>query len=64
MKLTEDARVIVDANQQTSVSGCYSAGDNMTGLNQLGVAMAHGEIAAVAIHNRFRERDNLKLIVD
>ena len=53
--LEEDRRVKVDAHQETCVPGVYAVGDVVTGLNQLGVAMAQGEIAAVAIHNRLRE---------
>jgi thioredoxin reductase (NADPH) len=33
----------------------------VTGLNQLAVAMAQGEIAAVDIHNRLRAREGLRL---
>ena len=35
---------MTDAHQRTSIEGCYAAGDIVTGLNQLGVAMAQGEI--------------------
>jgi len=50
----EEGRIITDKHQRTSVDGCYAAGDIVTGLNQLAVAMAQGEIAAVDIHNRLR----------
>jgi thioredoxin reductase (NADPH) len=53
-----DGRVVTDGHQRTSVKGCYAAGDIVTGLNQLGVAMAQGEIAAVDIHNRLRDEEN------
>ena len=59
--LLEDHRIVADHHQRTSVEGCYAVGDIVTGLNQLGVAMAQGEIAAVDIHNRLREREGLKL---
>jgi thioredoxin reductase (NADPH) len=59
--LHADRRIITDAHQRTSIEGCYAAGDIVTGLNQLGVAMAQGEIAAVDIHNRLRARDGLRL---
>lgn len=59
--LHADRRIVTDAHQRTSVEGCYAAGDIVTGLNQLGVAMAQGEIAAVDIHNRLRAREGLCL---
>lgn len=57
----QDGRIETDLHQRTSVEGCYAAGDVVTGLNQIGVAMAQGEIAAVDIHNRLRRRDGLWL---
>lgn len=53
--LEEDRRIKVDAHQATRVPGLYAVGDVVTGLNQLGVSMAQGEIAAVAVHNRLRQ---------
>lgn len=52
--LEEDGRISTGSRQQTNVEGCFGVGDVVTGLNQLGVAMAQGEVAAVAIHNRLR----------
>ena len=54
---TEDGRIVTDAHQRSSVPGCYAAGDVVTGLNQIGVAMAQGEIASVDIHNRLRRAE-------
>jgi thioredoxin reductase (NADPH) len=45
----------VDAHQQTSVRGCYAAGDVVRGLNQISVAEGEGAIAATDIHNRLTE---------
>jgi thioredoxin reductase (NADPH) len=59
--LHPDNRIITDDHQRTSLDGCYAAGDIVTGLNQLGVAMAQGEIAAVDIHNRLRSREGLRV---
>ena len=59
LDLHGDRRVITDAHQRTSLDGCYAIGDIVTGLNQLGVAMAQGEVAAVDIHNRLRAREGL-----
>jgi thioredoxin reductase (NADPH) len=61
VELQSDLRIVTDAHQRTSIEGCYAAGDIVTGLNQLGVAMAQGEIAAVDIHNRLRAAEGLCL---
>jgi thioredoxin reductase (NADPH) len=42
----------VDAHQQTGVTGLYAAGDVVTDLHQLSVAIGHAALAATAIHNR------------
>lgn len=42
----------VDDHQQTTVDRLYSAGDVVTDLHQLSVAIGHAAIAATAIHNR------------
>ena len=59
LKMSDDCRIFTDGHQRTSVEGCYAAGDVVTGLNQIGVAMAQAEIAAVDIHNKLREREGL-----
>ncbi|MDP2357015.1 MAG: NAD(P)/FAD-dependent oxidoreductase [Beijerinckiaceae bacterium] len=61
VRLHEDARIIVDEHQRTSHPRCYAAGDIVTGLNQIGVAMAQGEIAAVDIHNSLRAAEGRAL---
>jgi thioredoxin reductase (NADPH) len=60
-RLAEDGRVETDAHQETSVPGLYAAGDVVTGLNQIAVAMAQGEIAATAIHNAARRAEGRSL---
>ncbi|MBY5635167.1 NAD(P)/FAD-dependent oxidoreductase [Rhizobium leguminosarum] len=57
--LEKDRRIKVDPHQGTNIEGVYAVGDVVTGLNQLGVSMAQGEIAALAIHNRLREKNDL-----
>jgi thioredoxin reductase (NADPH) len=54
----EDGRIVTDANQRCSVPNCYAAGDAVTGLNQIAVAMAQAEIAAVDIHNHLRQGES------
>jgi thioredoxin reductase (NADPH) len=61
VELHPDRRIVTDDHQRTSIEGCYAAGDIVTGLNQLGVAMAQGEVAAVDIHNRLRAQEGLRL---
>jgi thioredoxin reductase (NADPH) len=56
-----DGRIETDARQRTSVPGAYAAGDAVTGLNQIAVAMAQAEIAAVDIHNTLRREEGLCL---
>ena len=46
--------LVVDERQETSVPGLYAAGDVVSALNQIGVAMGQAAIAATAIHNRLR----------
>ena len=50
---TTDAggELIVDQHMQTTVAGLYAAGDVVSGLNQVSVAVGHAAIAATAIHN-------------
>lgn len=56
--LDADGRIIASDHQRASVPGVYAAGDIVTGLNQIAVAMAQGEIAATDIHNALRRREN------
>ena len=41
----------VDGHQQTKVKRLYAAGDVVTDLHQLSVAIGHAAVAATAIHN-------------
>ena len=56
-----DGRLVTDAHQETSVPGLYAVGDVVTGLNQIAVAMAQGEIAATAVHNAARRAEGRSL---
>jgi thioredoxin reductase (NADPH) len=47
----EDGALIVDPHQRTSIRGLYAAGDVVTGLTQISVAMGQAAIAATAINN-------------
>lgn len=48
----DNAELIVDRKQQTSVDGLYACGDMVSALNQISVAVGHAAIAATAVHNR------------
>jgi len=61
LPLEVDGRVGTNRHQETILPGCYAAGDLVTGLNQIGVAMSQGEIAAVDIHNQLRRHEGLTL---
>jgi len=53
-EMDEKGRLIVDRHQRTSVPGFYAAGDVVSTLNQIAVAMGEAAIAATAIHNDLR----------
>ncbi|ASQ44790.1 NAD(P)/FAD-dependent oxidoreductase [Legionella clemsonensis] len=60
-KLADDVKakqkkelLIVNKDQETSVTGLYAAGDIVSSLHQLSVATGQAAIAATAIHNRCR----------
>jgi thioredoxin reductase (NADPH) len=61
VELTKDRRFVTDAKQRTNQPGVYAAGDAVTGLNQIAVAMAQAEIAATEIHNALRRSEQLCL---
>lgn len=53
--------VVTDAAQRTSVPMLWAAGDVVTGLNQIAVAMSQGEIAATGFHTQMRRAEGLTL---
>jgi thioredoxin reductase (NADPH) len=61
VELSDDGRILTDAKQCTSVPQVYAAGDVVTGLNQIAVAMGQAEIAATDIHNAIRRDEKLCL---
>jgi thioredoxin reductase (NADPH) len=52
-----DDCVTIDRHQRLGLRGLYAAGDIVSGLDQISVAMGHAATAAVTIHNDLRERD-------
>ena len=57
-----DGRIETDGGQRTSVPMVWAAGDVVTGLNQIAVAMAQAEIAATGFHTEMRRREGLTLL--
>ena len=53
----DQANLIVNSHQETSIEGLYAAGDVVRGLNQIAVAAAEAAIAATDIHKRLRARE-------
>jgi thioredoxin reductase (NADPH) len=43
--------LLVDQHQMTNVAGLFAAGDVVSDLHQISVALGHAAIAATAIHN-------------
>ncbi|MET0230816.1 MAG: NAD(P)/FAD-dependent oxidoreductase [Rhodanobacteraceae bacterium] len=50
-KTDELGALEVDRHQMTSVDGLYAAGDVVSSLNQISVAVGHAGVAATAIHH-------------
>jgi thioredoxin reductase (NADPH) len=53
-RLDAQGGIVVDAHCRTSVTGLFAAGDVVSGLDQIAVAIGHAAIAATAIHNDLR----------
>jgi thioredoxin reductase (NADPH) len=51
---SEEGELVVDDHQRTSVPGLFAAGDVVTTLNQISVAVGQSAIAATAIHAELR----------
>ena len=51
-RVDANGELIVDGSLQTSVDRLYAAGDVVSALNQISVAVGHAAIAASAIHRR------------
>lgn len=51
-KSNDASCLIVDDKQRTTLPNFYAAGDVVSDLHQISVALGHGAVAATAIHNR------------
>lgn len=47
----EENKLLVTADQMTSIDGLYAIGDVVSALNQISVAVGHAAVAATTIHN-------------
>ena len=52
VKTDAAGKLAVDGSMETNVPGLYAAGDIVSGLNQISVAVGHAAVAATAIHHR------------
>ena len=52
---TQGGCLKVDAHQRTSVPGVYAAGDVVSGLDQISVALGQAALAATAVRNDLRD---------
>ena len=59
LRTDEDSCIMTDPHQRLGLAGLYAAGDVVSGLDQISVAMGHAAIAATTLHNDLRELDGL-----
>ena len=57
LRTTSDDCILTDNHQRLGRDGLYAAGDIVSGLDQISVAMGHGAVAATTLHNDLRARD-------
>ncbi|MBC7985992.1 MAG: NAD(P)/FAD-dependent oxidoreductase [Sphingomonadaceae bacterium] len=58
LMLSGDDCVLTDKHQRLGMRGLYAAGDVVSGLDQISVAMGQAAVAATTIHNDLREIDD------
>lgn len=57
IRVDDDNCVLADQKQRLGLHGLYAAGDVVSALDQLTVAVGHAAVAATAMHNELRKRD-------
>jgi len=57
LRLAGNECVLTDKHQRLGMRGLYAAGDVVSGLDQISVAMGQAAVAATTIHNDLRARD-------
>ena len=59
LRTAADDSILTDHHQRLGLDGLYAAGDIVSGLDQISVAMGHAAVAATTLHNDLRARDGL-----
>ena len=57
LRTTSDDCILTDGHQRLGLNGLYAAGDIVSGLDQISVAMGQAAVAATTLHNDLRARD-------
>ena len=57
LRTTADDTILTDAHQRLGLDGLYAAGDIVSGLDQISVAMGQAAVAATTLHNDLRARE-------
>ena len=59
LRTAADDTILTDSHQRLGLDGLYAAGDIVSGLDQISVAMGQAAVAATTLHNDLRARDGL-----
>ncbi|MFM5918245.1 MAG: NAD(P)/FAD-dependent oxidoreductase [Novosphingobium sp.] len=57
LRTAADDCILTDSHQRLGLNGLYAAGDIVSGLDQISVAMGQAAVAATTLHNDLRARD-------
>ena len=57
LRTSADDTILTDNHQRLGLDGLYAAGDIVSGLDQISVAMGQAAVAATTLHNDLRARD-------
>ena len=57
LRTTADDCILTDSRQRLGLDGLYAAGDIVSGLDQISVAMGQAAVAATTLHNDLRARE-------
>ena len=57
LRTAADDTIMTDSHQRLGLDGLYAAGDIVSGLDQISVAMGQAAVAATTLHNDLRARE-------
>ena len=57
LRTSADDTILTDSHQRLGLDGLYAAGDIVSGLDQISVAMGQAAVAATTLHNDLRARE-------